>query len=296
MTLLSSSTFPIHSPHGHQRLYPPKKLEAQDVSLIVPVKNNQQGLDALLESITQLQDPSCVPAEILIVDNGSHHPIQIASRYRKRLPIQLLQCDRRGPASARNVGAQHASGCWLWFCDSDCLLTDQSLQGYRQALNGAIGYAGWIRTTLKGGKIRQYYEDQQILIPPHIILETEGVRPEYVITANALVYQPAFQAISGFRETFRYAAGEDIDLGIRLWKVGMLSYAPNAIVYHDFDPDLVSFLKRFIRYGRGNRHLSQMYHVDLTPRRFSPERANPYNWMLAQLQWVGLRIGYALER
>jgi GT2 family glycosyltransferase len=143
--------------------------------------------------------------------------------------------------------------------------------------------------------IRQYYEDQHILIPPDVMLETEVTRPAYVITANALVYQPAFHAIGGFRAALPYAAGEDIDFGVRLWSVGVLSYAPSAIVQHDFEPDLVSFMKRFIRYGRGNRRLSQVYDIDLTPRRFPPQQENLFNWILAQLQWAGLRIGYALE-
>ena len=282
MTFLSS--FPIRLPQMHQRLYPPRSLEAHDVSLIVPVRDNQRGLDALLNSIMQIHDASCLPAE------------HIASCYRKRVPMKLVQCSAQGPASARNVGAYHASGCWLWFCDSDCILTDLSLEGYRQALNGAIGYAGWIQPVHRG-MLCQYYEDQRILIPPDVILETEGRRPAYIITANALIYQPAFQAVGGFRETLPYAAGEDIDFGVRLWNVGVLSYAPGAVVQHDFEPDLVSFMKRFVRYGRGNRRLSEIYHVDLTPHRFLPQREkNLLHWALAQLQWAGLRIGYTFER
>jgi glycosyltransferase involved in cell wall biosynthesis len=293
MTFLSS--FPIRLPQVHQRLHPPRSLEAHDVSLIIPVRDNQRGLDALLNSIMHIQDPFCLPAEILVVDNNSRHPIEIPAYYRKKLPIKLLQCSGQGPASARNVGAQHALGCWLWFCDSDCILTDRSLQGYRQALNGAIGYAGWVQSSRRG-MISQYYDEQHILIPPNGILEAEMMRPAYVITANALVYQPAFHAVGGFRETWPYAAGEDIDFGVRLWSVGVLSYAPSAVVQHDFEPDLVSFLKRFIRYGRGNRRLSQIYDIDLMPHRFPPQQESLSHWILAQLQWAGLRIGYTLER
>ena len=293
MTFMSS--FPIRLPQSHLRLHPPRTLEAHDVSLIIPVKNNQRGLDAFLDSIQHL-DSSCLPAEILVVDNNSRYSIQISSCYREKIPITLLHCTKPGPASARNLGAQHASGCWLWFCDSDCILTADSLRGYQQAFNGAVGYAGWISSSSsQRGIIHQYYENQHILIPPDVMLETGVTRPAYLITANALVYQPAFRAIDGFRETLPYAAGEDIDLGVRLWTVGVLSYALNAVVQHDFEPGLVSFFRRFIRYGRGNRRLSQVYDIDLTPRRFLPRSQGTFNWILAQLQWLGLRIGYALE-
>lgn len=258
MTFLS--LFPIRLPPLQQRLQAPRSLEAQDVSLIVPVKDNQHGLDTLLGSLMNIHNASCLPAEIIIVDNRSHPHIEIASCYRKKLPVTLLQCSRKGPASARNVGARHASGSWLWFCDSDCLLTEHSLKGYQQALNGAIGYAGWIRSTRRG-TICRYYEEQRILIPPDVQVEAEVTCPLYIITANALVYRPAFQAIGGFRETLPYAAGEDIDLGVRLWSQGMLSYAPDAIVYHDFEQDLLAFMKRFLRYGRGNRRLTSMRRI-----------------------------------
>ena len=292
MTFLSP--FPFSFPQKQHCFHPPQKLEAHDVSLIVPVKNNQTGLNALLDSLINLQNTSSMPGEILIVDNLSSPGIVLAPQYQKHLPVRLLQCVRPGSASARNVGAKHAHGCWLWFCDSDCRLSDASLNGFRQALNGAIGYAGTLHSWMKH-PISQYYQDQHILIPPAILHE-EDVRPHYIITANALVYQPAFIAVSGFREDFPYAAGEDIDLGLRLWQVGLLSFAPDALVYHDFEADLISFVTRFIRYGRGNWHLSTIYQSDLTPGHVSPLRKNMLNWFLAFLQWGSLRYGYALER
>ena len=41
-------------------------------------------------------------------------------------------------------------------------------------------------------------------------------RPEYVITANALIWRRALQDIGGFNETITIAAGEDIDLDFAL--------------------------------------------------------------------------------
>ena len=80
----------------------------------------------------------------------------------------------------------------------------------------------------------RYYGSQAILIPPPVE-ELGLLRPEHLITANALVWKPALEAIGGLNETFRIAAGEDIDLGFRLREVGALSYAPTAAVSHDFD-------------------------------------------------------------
>jgi hypothetical protein len=55
-----------------------------------------------------------------------------------------------------------------------------------------------------------------------------------------------------FDEQFPSVGGEDIDLGLRLWSVGPLAYAPAAQTLHTFEPCLSAFIRRFVRYGRGN--------------------------------------------
>ena len=65
--------------------------------------------------------------------------------------------------------------------------------------------------------------------------------PEYLITANALVYREGLEKIKGFNPQIRIAAGEDIDLGIKLRKLGKLTYCEEAIVMHDFEENLDGF-------------------------------------------------------
>jgi uncharacterized LabA/DUF88 family protein len=89
---------------------------------------------------------------------------------------------------------------------------------------------------------------------------------------------------------------EDIDAGVRLWEVGPLAYAPAAQVLHTFEPDVRSFVRRFMRYGKGNRRLSVRYQVDLTPQRFRPRVPSALNHLLARAQFVALRWGYATTR
>ncbi|HLW00395.1 MAG TPA: hypothetical protein VKT82_17140 [Ktedonobacterales bacterium] len=86
-------------------------------------------------------------------------------------------------------------------------------------------------------------------MPPRI--EEAGIsRPEYLITANALVWKPALEAIDGFDETITIAAGEDIDLGFRLREIGALESAPTALIYHDFAGGLLAFMRRFVVPGQ----------------------------------------------
>ena len=81
-------------------------------------------------------------------------------------------------------------------------------------------------------------------------------------------------------------------LGFRLREIGYLSYAPEACVYHNFDDGLLGFIKRFVRYGRGNKIISTLYGLDLTPKVFSAKRPSLFNDILAKMQYVCLAWGY----
>ena len=128
-------------------------------------------------------------------------------------------------------------------------------------------------------------------------LRDNGVElPAYLITANALVWRESLLKIGGFDERFPSAGGEDIDVGIRLWSLGPLSFAPSAQVIHAFEPNLGSFIRRFVRYGRGNRLLAARYNVDLTPHPFIPHSATLLNRLLAIVQFLSMWWGYHTTR
>jgi len=269
----------------------PHCISTQEMSLVIPVKDNQSGVTRFLSELLRTHPPTLYPREVIIVDNNSAPPLTLSSAVNADgLQIMLLRCERPGPASARNLGIGHTCAEWVVFADSDCLPSATFLTGYLTAMNGAVGYAGAVQAW-RTDPWSQYYDSQGILTPPPTF--EEGVaRPEYLVTANALVWKPALEAIGGFNETIEIAAGEDIDLGFRLREIGTLAYAPTACVYHDFQAGLLSFMHRFVRYGKGNRRIGRLYCLDLTPHVFSAKHPSTFNWLLARLQYLSLAWGY----
>ncbi|HEU0299911.1 MAG TPA: glycosyltransferase, partial [Longimicrobium sp.] len=232
------------------------------------------------------------PREIVVVDNGSSPPIHIPERYTNRgVPIYLIQCHKPGPASARNAGCRVAHGLWFLFADSDCEPTESFILGYAAAMNGSIAYAGYV-TSRGADRLSRYYESQDILVPPRVRED----RPQYLITANALVWRRAFEAVGGFDERYPLAGGEDVDLGFRLSQIGLLSYAPTSVVRHNFSDGYGGFVRRFIRYGRGNRKLARDYRINLRPKPFIPVRQGVFNWCAALAQFLCLSLGYWTAR
>ncbi len=287
MTLLNESWIKF-TPSERDNFVAPITLNYSDISVIVPVKDNQEGVNRFLTSFFETHQRASFPREIIFVDNRSKIPLTISEQFREHnLPIKIIHCLGRGPACARNAGSREARGAWFLFTDSDCVPTETFLSGYFSALNGAVAYAGNVKA-LGTDSLSRYYDSQQILVPPKAHTEL----PQYLVTANALVWRDAFDMVNGFDETYPLAGGEDIDLGFRLSEIGKLSYTSVSCVMHDFGDGYLGFVKRFVRYGSGNGLLASRYGIDLSPQRFVPNKVTLFNRLVASIQYWALSWGY----
>ena len=285
MTLVSRLGY---TPTTKDAIAVPRLIHPSDMTVIVPVKNNQAGIDRLLDQFEKLAVDYTPPAEIIIVDNCSEPPVAIEGLY--SCNVTLITCERLGPAAARNEGAKEAGSNWLLFIDSDCIPTASTMDGYRTNNNTHVAYAGNIKIE-SSDLLSRYYASQETLIPPKAI-DCQKSRPEYLVTANCLVSRAAFEKVGGFDETFLQAGGEDIDLGFQLLRTGSLGYQWKSIVMHSFDDGLFGFWKRFHRYGLGNRMLAEKYQLNLKPRPFVPNSLCLANVFLALMQYLAMSMGY----
>lgn len=265
------------------------KINVSETSIIIPVKNNQAGLDNFLQVYFCLQFVNGYPKEIIIVDNNSSPRIFISREFLDRTtPVKLITCAKPGPASCRNLGAINASGSWLLFTDSDCIPTVSFLVGYLKNDNGSVAYAGNIKA--RGSDfLSKFYETQNVLMPDGITF------PNYTTTANTLIWKQAFLSIGGFRESFYFAGGEDVDLGMRLRCAGQLSFSLDSLVLHDFNGGIIGFMNRFIRYGRAARILEKEWGVSHRPRLSLLRVKTLTDFLLALLRYFGEVAGYQME-
>lgn len=289
MTAISKRVFPIGNGAWDKPL---PRILPEDVSIIIPVKNNQSGINRYLEEFAKMKGELKWPKEIIIVDNGSEPQIVLPNKLNAlEVDIRLIQCSTPGPAAARNFGVQQSKGKWLLFNDSDCVPTTSLITGYMGADNGSIGYAGNVSPLAKD-YISKYCGSQEILIPLTRNGSEGDKEPLYIITANALVWKAAFVKANGFNEGIKIAGGEDIDLGLRLSGVGKVSFAMESTILHDFSGGVLGFCKRFVRYGYGNRLVQELWGLDLRPKIFRPNKRTWFNEILARLQFVALWVGY----
>ena len=268
-------------------------IEPRNIRVVVPVYKDWEGLKTTLDSLQALHPR---PGAVTVAnDNADNH----IPAWLKAYPIQIVNHrGNRGPAYARNNGAGQSNRQpdWIYFTDCGCEHTRNLLTHFvnAQKRHGTSIVAVCGTVVGKGsGKINRYMTEMGILNPPFeedFGLQGEKV-PQAIITANALVYAPAFHQLGGFSTAFGEAGGEDLDLGIRLRQLGRLVYAPRALVYHKFDEDPQDFKRRFERYGRANRLLEQVHKLpSLRPEPF--RQTNPEFNDLTELQIESLCKGY----
>ncbi len=176
-----------------------------DFSFIIPAHNAGATIGSCLESI---KSQNCKKEIIVICDSSTDQTFNVAKKY---ADIKVYSVNFCSAAMARNFGAKHSQGDYLVFVDADVVL------------NG-----NWIETMSK--HLPQY----DVLIggqdkPDEVALNLSNFRPP---AHFMLVKKDAFQAVNGYRESFKYSGGEDADLLIRLLKKNFKVFYENVSFEH----------------------------------------------------------------
>lgn len=209
-------------------------LTTDDVTVVVPVKDNSQGLARLLTAVSD------VPRRI-VVDDGSAVPIA-KSDIRHDVP--------RGPAAARNAGWRRADTAVVAFLDSDTIPDDRWLESLLPLFDApsVAAVAPRIRS-LRTGRFGRYdVESSSLDMGPDPALVRPVGRVRYVPSAALLVRRVALESVGGFDEDLRF--GEDVDLVWRLADTGFsVRYQPSSVVRHEPRHKLGEWLRQRFDYG-----------------------------------------------
>lgn len=226
-------------------------------SVIVPTYDRPEALTACVQAIRQLDYPQD-RFEVIIVDDGSPVPVRsFGYHLQDDLIIRILRQSNAGPASARNMGAEHARGDMLAFTDDDCIPTTRWLRELAQSANEAP-------TGLVGGRTINGLVDNLYSIASQIIVDeayayslSRDSDLRFFASNNMAVSAKIFHESGGFDSSFRIS--EDRDFCHRWIRRGHpLVYAPKALVHHHHRLTLTTFCRQHFNYGRG---AYQFYHT-----------------------------------
>ncbi|KAA3615561.1 MAG: glycosyltransferase [Calditrichaeota bacterium] len=93
------------------------------MSVIIPTFNRADWISGCIDSVL---NQTMQPDEIIVVDDGSDD--KTAELLKQYPTVKTHFQKNKGPSSARNLGAEKATGEWLAFLDSDDQWTPEKLQ------------------------------------------------------------------------------------------------------------------------------------------------------------------------
>ena len=111
------------------------------VSVIICTRNRCESLQQTLESVSRLQIPDDLRAELVVVDNASEDatPSAVAAFKPAHIAVRLVTEPAAGLSRARNTGVAAANGAIILFTDDDVRLPSDWLeQMCRPLLTGSV--------------------------------------------------------------------------------------------------------------------------------------------------------------
>lgn len=223
--------------------------------MIIPTYNRPRALAHGLEALSRVRPPEGGFEVIVVNDGGVPPPEATARMCMDGTPshVRVLNQVNRGPAAARNAGADIASGTVLAFTDDDCTPRAGWLTALDDGIRTSAGaLAGGLTINVLADN--PYSEASQALAEFVMAYFDGGARGRFFTSNNIAMGRDRFLELGGFDSSFPSAAGEDRDFCDRWSAEGWPSVrVPEAVVDHRHDLSPRAFVRQHFNYGRGGR-------------------------------------------
>ncbi len=197
-----------------------------DISIVIPAKNEEEFLKLCIENI--IKAVSKYKFEIIVVDNESDdNTSKIAEIYGCR----VVQNEKRGAASSRNIGASIAEGEFVAFIDADCIIEEKWFEYTKEHFQNqkvvAVGTkasinfnnATWVERTV-------FYLNNR----KSSNISKKAAKVRWIGTSNMLIKKIYFDEVGGFNEDF--ITCEDYNLCERLSQLGDIIMDRRILTMH----------------------------------------------------------------
>ncbi len=184
------------------------------ISVVIPVFNGAETLRVCLGAVANSQYPA---AECWVIDDGSTDG---SASLAERMGAMVLSTGgRRGPSTARNLGARHASGDLLLFLDADVAVHPDALGRIAERfqsdpdLDALIG--AYDDAPADSGFVSQF---KNLM---HAFVHRHGNRRAFSFWCGCgAVKRAVFLEQGGLDESYRRPSIEDIEFGFRMLRSG----------------------------------------------------------------------------
>jgi glycosyltransferase involved in cell wall biosynthesis len=174
------------------------------VSVIIPTYRRPSLLTRCLTALAR-QDLGAEQFEIIVVSDGvdaeTYEVVRSLRAFHPEISIGFFETpQRKGPASARNLGWKHAKGELIVFTDDDCIPSAKWLLNYRNAFEsyrrGPVSFSGKVIVPVPP-------------VPTDYEKNISHLEQADFITANCACSREVLELTGGFDEEFPAAWRED---------------------------------------------------------------------------------------
>ncbi|MBO2521851.1 MAG: hypothetical protein CW345_08635 [Firmicutes bacterium] len=192
------------------------------VSIIIPTYNRRIILEKALRALFhQTIDPQ--EYEVILIDDGSADgTYEMVQSLNPPYHLQYRRTERRGPAAARNLGIELARAELIIFIDSDIVVNDRFVAAHLAAhtADNLIGHGPVIHT-------------DNLDNPTSAHFKVTDISRAFFATGNASIKKKHLVEAGLFDESFVEYGWEDLELGIRLRRLGLRAVkVPEDRGYH----------------------------------------------------------------
>lgn len=188
-----------------------------DFTVVIPARNEAQYLPLTLRALERQTQP---PAAVIVVDNASHDGTAGVAR---AWGAQVVSCEVRGIARARQAGLDAARTPWVASTDADSLPAPEWLARLAGAAPGRVALYGPMRFC---GVSRPVRTGSELGYGTFLRACELAGRPN-LAGANMAFSRAAAALVGGYPDVEAY---EDVLLGRALGQLGEVAYVPGALV------------------------------------------------------------------
>jgi glycosyltransferase involved in cell wall biosynthesis len=217
------------------------------LSVVIPTYNRRPILEKCLRALERQRLGAPIEGyEVVLVDDGSTDETVawIQAEAASYPHVRLIQQDHGGPAAGRNRGVEQARGDVIVFIDSDLVVTETFLLSHARALAQQWQRSG-NRLCFTYGAVINTANFESPTSEPHKLRDLSWA---YFATGNVAIDRQVLETSGLFDTRFRLYGWEDLELGERLRRMGVvLIRCPEAVGYHWHPPLSLEQIPRLIQ-------------------------------------------------
>ncbi|MDZ8051145.1 MAG: glycosyltransferase [Aulosira sp. ZfuVER01] len=237
------------------------------VSVVVPIYNGEADLPDLISCLLSQTYPQDRVEYLLVDNNSSDRTLTFLKTAAELSPLTIQPVSEnqiQSSYAARNKGIRSATGEIIAFTDADCRPQPQWLESLIQPfINLDVVIVVGEITALPGKTILEQHADRQDTLSQKHTLSHPFCA--YGQTANLAIRRLALDKVGLFRPYLTTGGDADICWRILMANIGILEFAPNAVVQHRHRTTFKELQSQWRRYGRSNRYLHELYGIELMP-------------------------------